>query len=186
MNEVPNDFESFFAAHTEIKIVVLNGSAAKRLYSRHITRTKDIKPKDLIHLPSTSGTPGKNVLSFEEKVARWTIIRSLAELIGVPSVRGGECDDRVSRACAPSFFGEDEYSVAGSPPINNVAHAARPSPVNRAWKREPNSCRLRTWMNRATRKTRGRASVEWAGSSRIHLDGKPLKYRGELRSVKLD
>ena len=73
-NEVANDFTTLFAAHTDLKAIVFNGGKAQTLFRRHVERSQATVASvclQKIVLPSTSPTPGKNVLPFEAKVVCW-------------------------------------------------------------------------------------------------------------------
>ena len=70
--EVANDFSSLFENYRELRRVAFNGGQAQTLLGRYIARQLPnlAKSLDMDVLPSTSG---RHVLSFEEKVARWTM-----------------------------------------------------------------------------------------------------------------
>ncbi len=76
-NAEPNDFAGLFAAYPELVAIAFNGSKAEKLFERlvlkqqRIPRLKNLK---LLYLPSTSATPGRNVLSLEQKIERWRMI----------------------------------------------------------------------------------------------------------------
>lgn len=73
-NEKPNNFASFFTDHPSVRTVIFNGGTSERLFQRHIFRFLPAKLKDelsLRALPSTSATPGRYVLPFDQKVSRW-------------------------------------------------------------------------------------------------------------------
>ena len=70
---VVNDLEGLIDRHPQIKAVGLNGSKAWKIFKRHWHRHSIFSTND-IHvrsLPSSSGVPGKNVKSFNEKVEVW-------------------------------------------------------------------------------------------------------------------
>jgi len=69
----PNDFEGLFRAFPGLRRVGFNGTKAERLWRRHIAPSRVIADADVAvrGLPSSSGTPGRNVFPFDEKLARW-------------------------------------------------------------------------------------------------------------------
>ncbi len=79
-NETANDFSQFFTAYSALRAIVFNGTKAEELFCRHVAERLDpeiLKARRLIPLPSTSPTPGKYVLSLEEKVEKWKIIATV-------------------------------------------------------------------------------------------------------------
>jgi hypoxanthine-DNA glycosylase len=74
-NAKPNDFKEFLLQHQRIKCIALNGSTAADLFANLITYKlpADI---DVIQLPSTSGTPGRYVKPYPEKVRTWSTLLS--------------------------------------------------------------------------------------------------------------
>ncbi len=79
-SEVANGFAGLLAIYTNLKTIAFNGGKAHTLFRRYVEKahaavaTSSLR---IVVLPSSSPTPGRNVLSFEEKVVRW---RSLATL----------------------------------------------------------------------------------------------------------
>jgi double-stranded uracil-DNA glycosylase len=76
---VPNDFAGFIASHPQIRLIVFNGSKAAELYRRTVlpalpTAIRSVRCETL---PSTS--PAHASMRFEDKLARWSIVRSLME-----------------------------------------------------------------------------------------------------------
>jgi TDG/mug DNA glycosylase family protein len=67
-NEVPNDFDAFFAAHPRLTHIGLNGGKAATSFRKHAARHC---PAHVVitTLPSTS--PAHAARSFEEKCALW-------------------------------------------------------------------------------------------------------------------
>lgn len=69
----PNDFGDLFEKFPELRTIAFNGGKAHKLYRTHVANQHRV-PHDPLRtavLPSTSPTPGRYVLPFEEKVARW-------------------------------------------------------------------------------------------------------------------
>lgn len=76
---VANDFDRFLAEHESICLVAFNGRMAATLY-RQLAAPTLAKPAasiDYLHLPSTS--PAHAAMSFEEKLARWSGIKSYSQ-----------------------------------------------------------------------------------------------------------
>lgn len=74
-NEVPNDFAWLFQKYPQIELVLFNGGKAHDVFKRHVGFTL-LGNRDYVKMPSTSPIPGKNIKSFDEKVAEWRIIKS--------------------------------------------------------------------------------------------------------------
>lgn len=72
-NAKPNDFKEFLLQHQRIQCIAMNGSTAADLFASLITYKLPSKI-DVIPLPSTSGTPGRYVKSFTEKVRSWSAL----------------------------------------------------------------------------------------------------------------
>ena len=73
-NESVNDFASLFSDYPNLRKIVFNGRKAEILFRRYVIRQNPYLPEELemSGLPSTSPTPGRNVLSLEQKIKRWT------------------------------------------------------------------------------------------------------------------
>lgn len=69
----PNDFGELFGRFPTLRRVAFNGTKAEALWRRYIRPKTDVPHESLITnvLPSSSGTPGRHVLPFEEKVSHW-------------------------------------------------------------------------------------------------------------------
>jgi hypoxanthine-DNA glycosylase len=72
---VPNDFAGFVAAHPRLRLVCFNGAKAAELYRRLVLPTLTASPHPIRYetLPSTS--PAHASMRFEEKLARWSVVR---------------------------------------------------------------------------------------------------------------
>ncbi|MBQ0139183.1 MAG: DNA-deoxyinosine glycosylase [Kurthia sp.] len=68
--ETPNDFPRFFKAFPEIQLVLFNGGKAQQVFNRYFKQS-DWPHIHFVKMPSTSPVPGRNVKSFEEKLADW-------------------------------------------------------------------------------------------------------------------
>jgi hypoxanthine-DNA glycosylase len=68
-SRVPNDFQSFFSQHPDIKLVCFNGAEAEKSYNNYVLPALAINGLKYVRLPSTS--PAHAALSFEKKVALW-------------------------------------------------------------------------------------------------------------------
>lgn len=70
--EIPNDFQTFFRAHTKITHVFFNGAKAEACFKRHVAGKIDSGSIRYLRLPSTS--PANASLSFERKLREWQTI----------------------------------------------------------------------------------------------------------------
>ncbi|MGH8679126.1 MAG: DNA-deoxyinosine glycosylase [Burkholderiales bacterium] len=72
----PNDFRRFFRSHPRVRLVCFNGKKAADLYRRVVLPSLGTEFANIRYenLPSTS--PAHAAMSFEKKLARWTIVRS--------------------------------------------------------------------------------------------------------------
>ena len=72
---VPNDFAAFLESHPRIRLVCFNGAKAAELYRRLVLPALPASPHPIRYetLPSTS--PAHASMRFEEKLARWSIVR---------------------------------------------------------------------------------------------------------------
>lgn len=73
-----NDFENLLQNYPNIQYIALNGSKASKMMNKAY-RNKLTSIKEFIELPSTSPTPGKNVLSLDDKIIRWRQIKAILE-----------------------------------------------------------------------------------------------------------
>lgn len=67
-----NDFSEFLATHTGIGRIYFNGAAAEAAFRRHVLPGLGGRSLQLFRLPSTS--PAHASLSYEEKLAAWSIL----------------------------------------------------------------------------------------------------------------
>lgn len=72
-NEVPNDFQWLFTTYPQIELVLFNGGKAFDVFKKRVGLDV-LNGRRYEKMPSTSPIPGKNIKSFEEKVAVWKII----------------------------------------------------------------------------------------------------------------
>lgn len=72
---VPNNVASVLQAYPSLEKIGLNGTKAGALYRRHVVPQLKSRAEPLVTevLPSTSPMKGRNVLSFDEKAARWKV-----------------------------------------------------------------------------------------------------------------
>lgn len=71
-----NEFGELLTAYPNIELIALNGgTAAKHFRSVHERDPSIFAGRQCIELPSSSGVPGRNVLSLQEKIKRWAAIR---------------------------------------------------------------------------------------------------------------
>lgn len=69
----PNNFDDLFAEFPGLVRVAFNGTKAEGLWRSHVGRRTGVPHASLTRqtLPSSSGTPGRYVLPFDDKVIRW-------------------------------------------------------------------------------------------------------------------
>lgn len=72
-NEVPNDFATLFENYPQIQLVLFNGSKSLDVFKKHVGLSV-LGNRGYEKMPSTSPIPGKNIKSFDEKVAVWQIM----------------------------------------------------------------------------------------------------------------
>jgi TDG/mug DNA glycosylase family protein len=71
---VPNDFAAFMADHPAITRICFNGSAAERLFRRHVLPGLTLdNAVELLRLPSTS--PAHAGMPYAEKLRAWQVVR---------------------------------------------------------------------------------------------------------------
>ncbi|MEQ1890944.1 MAG: DNA-deoxyinosine glycosylase [Planctomycetota bacterium] len=70
-SEVANDFSALCEMFPRLHTIAFNGGKAQTLFQRHVARKTALPARRLQVLPSTSPTPGRNVLPFEQKLALW-------------------------------------------------------------------------------------------------------------------
>lgn len=70
----PNALGELFARLPTLRRVAFNGTKAESLWLMYIVPRRDVPRESLTTttLPSSSGSPGRYVLPFEEKLARWS------------------------------------------------------------------------------------------------------------------
>ncbi len=73
---VPNDFESFLRAHSQIRAIFFNGAKAESIFVRHVLPklSNAFAGIALTRLPSTS--PANALISLADKVAQWKVVGS--------------------------------------------------------------------------------------------------------------
>jgi double-stranded uracil-DNA glycosylase len=69
----PNDFGELFSKFPALRRIAFNGTKAESLWRTYIRVTTDVPHESLMTkiLPSSSGSPGRHVLPFDEKLRRW-------------------------------------------------------------------------------------------------------------------
>jgi len=70
-NPVPNDIREVTKAAPGIDTILLNGRAAELYFDRHVREQLASSGVPIAYVPSSSGVPGKNVLSLDGKIAKW-------------------------------------------------------------------------------------------------------------------
>jgi TDG/mug DNA glycosylase family protein len=69
----PNDFGDLFATFPALRRVGFNGTRAESLWRKYVRAQTNVPHESLVTvtLPSSSGSPGRNVLAYDEKLVRW-------------------------------------------------------------------------------------------------------------------
>src|SRR5947208_15990051 len=75
--ERPNQIDRLLDQHPLIRSVAFNGTTARRLYDRHFARRATLT---YLALPSTS--PAHAMIGFSAKLARWTALRAVLDVLG--------------------------------------------------------------------------------------------------------
>ena len=78
--ESANDFSELFRKCPALRTIIFNGGEAEKMFRRHVEGQIEAPVMEslrFVPLPSSSATPGKNVLPFTQKVERWRIIPTL-------------------------------------------------------------------------------------------------------------
>jgi TDG/mug DNA glycosylase family protein len=72
-NPVPNDIAKLLVDYPRLRTIAFNGLRAQSLFRQFIAATLTIPPDKLrmSALPSTSPTPSRKAVTYQEKVARW-------------------------------------------------------------------------------------------------------------------
>jgi double-stranded uracil-DNA glycosylase len=73
-NPIPNDISKLLVDYPRLRTVAFNGLRAQTLFRQFIAKTLTIPHEKLRieALPSTSPTPARQPVSYQEKVARWS------------------------------------------------------------------------------------------------------------------
>jgi double-stranded uracil-DNA glycosylase len=73
-NPQPNDFGELFTKFPALRRVAFNGTKAEALWRMYMRLRMDVPHESLVTkvLPSSSGSPGRHVLPFEERLVRWS------------------------------------------------------------------------------------------------------------------
>jgi hypoxanthine-DNA glycosylase len=75
--EVPNDFSRIFVDYPSLKAVLFNGGKAEKYFQQLVLKQQVISRKkgiEFLRMPSSSPTPGKNVLPLPQKIEFWKIL----------------------------------------------------------------------------------------------------------------
>lgn len=79
---IPNEFGALLAIYPNIRVIALNGGkAAAHFRAVHRRDPSIFADRQCIELPSSSGVPGKNVLSLQQKIVRWSAIRVAEQVV---------------------------------------------------------------------------------------------------------
>ena len=71
-----NDFAGFFNTHPQIKMICCNGGASARMYQRLVMPQLAASYQTLRLEPLPSTSPAHAGMTFEEKLQRWSVIRT--------------------------------------------------------------------------------------------------------------
>jgi len=71
-SQIPNDFQSFFAHHSNITHVFFNGAVAEKSYHKHVFSKITVAGLTYMRLPSTS--PANASIPYERKLEAWRAI----------------------------------------------------------------------------------------------------------------
>ncbi|MCH7323715.1 DNA-deoxyinosine glycosylase [Solibacillus sp. MA9] len=74
-NETPNDFAKLFEQYPQVQLVLFNGSKSLDVFKKHVG-LQVLENRAYKKMPSTSPIPGKNIKSFNEKVAMWQVMKA--------------------------------------------------------------------------------------------------------------
>ena len=72
--EVPNAIDALLRQYPQIRTIAFNGGGARRLYRRHFAAVPGIT-----YLPLPSTSPAYASLSRDEKLARWSALRTVLD-----------------------------------------------------------------------------------------------------------
>lgn len=76
----PNNFKKLRDEYPQLCAVAFNGGKAERLFKTHVEKHLDAPfIGNKLSLPSSSPTPGRNVLPLEEKIERWQALRQITD-----------------------------------------------------------------------------------------------------------
>ena len=71
-SQTPNDFQTFFACHSNITHVFFNGTAAEQIYRRNVLPVLNVQHIEYLRLPSTS--PANASIPYERKLEAWRAV----------------------------------------------------------------------------------------------------------------
>jgi G:T/U-mismatch repair DNA glycosylase len=67
-----NDFVTLLNKYPGVRRIGFNGTKAESYWNRLVAKQQILPtPLTCVPLPSSSGTPGRNVLVYDQKLARW-------------------------------------------------------------------------------------------------------------------
>jgi double-stranded uracil-DNA glycosylase len=69
---IPNDFDTFFAAHRDVRRVCFNGAKAMALYVKHVQPGLDGWAAEVEHVRLPSTSPANAGVPYAEKLRTWT------------------------------------------------------------------------------------------------------------------
>lgn len=76
---IPNDIDTFLDQHPTIASVCFNGTKSQKIFLSYLVHFKKEKREDKKYtlLPSSSPIPQRNIRTFEDKLCKWLILRTL-------------------------------------------------------------------------------------------------------------
>jgi TDG/mug DNA glycosylase family protein len=74
-NEIPNDFDGFFALHPNIRHVFFNGAKSEAVFKKHFPHYYSAFPHT--RLPSSSPIPTPKIRNFDQKLAAWSVVKKV-------------------------------------------------------------------------------------------------------------
>jgi hypoxanthine-DNA glycosylase len=76
---VPNEFADFLRSHRRIRLICFNGAKAAELYRRSVLPALPQPLREIPTKPLPSTSPAHAGMPFEEKLARWSIVRDFSK-----------------------------------------------------------------------------------------------------------
>lgn len=74
-----NDFDTFLKKHPHITHIFFNGAQAEKDFKREMKDVFENSGLIFARLPSTSPTPTNPPLSFDDKVGKWSVVKTVLQ-----------------------------------------------------------------------------------------------------------